>query len=464
MIIVMPAPGAPVTLVGIISTVLVDRYKCVNVNWDPDWQSLVDDGYMTVYDPPITCRDSNPTLGDGVSTVPQSVKDYVADYVADGVTDVPPRTSTVWGIGDSLTAHYVQADPLMVGGTGQPGLMVGAKSYIHWARSESQATWMYAGIFATPGYTAAQVLATHVPDLIAAATEGDTAIVWCGTNGVVLADVIAVHDALRTAKINTVAVSVVPHPSTPGDMITFNVGLRDYCQKNSVPYVDVHRLWVDQATGTLKAVYDVGDGLHPNEAGAKAAGVAIGQAVTKLFADESEDGTLPGTNIGFVGSVFVTKPLATGAVLGTHWEIAGSLGTGILGVLTDTDFVGGSCYQAVRGDTDFYFKPHIGVPVLTAGDTIRIGFALKTTIPVGGKVHWVLWNSSLVNMPMGVGLPTGGNEITLSQGISRFYADIIVPSAPSSMSFGLYFHVGGVVGTEVRVGEVAYWNLTAMGF
>lgn len=93
---VMPSPGAPVTLYGLISTMYVNRDECVNTHWDPDWQSLVDDGYMKVFDPPIACANAA-NMGDGEYTIPQALKDYIAANGGGGTveaTDITDSTST----------------------------------------------------------------------------------------------------------------------------------------------------------------------------------------------------------------------------------------------------------------------------------------------------------------------------------------------------------------------------------
>src|ERR1700759_1387697 len=115
---------------------------------------------------------------------------------------VATYTRTVWAVGDSITAGVATGtggqglgfDNTLFSSFGQPCIWYGAGAWETWALLASQAKWTFGGIFATGGFTAAQILAVHVPQVIAAASRGDTVNVLAGTNGFALADVFSIHN------------------------------------------------------------------------------------------------------------------------------------------------------------------------------------------------------------------------------------------------------------------------------
>jgi hypothetical protein len=290
----------------------------------------------------------------------------------------PIRTRTVWALGDSNTVGAatggggITFDSTVFSSTGQPCLQHQGGSWMTWALINSDCRWTCGGIFATAGFTATQILATHVPQVIAAASPGDTVAVLAGTNGNVLADVLAIHDALRAAGLYTVAFTIPPSSSsTLAPVAKVNAGITEYAEANAIPLVDLHGAVADPATDAYLSAYN-GDGVHPNHAGAQRFGQTAASVINGLFPTRVP---LIQHNAAFTGQL-VDKPLAIGAILTDGINNMAMIGSDSIGDVADSDFLGGNAYEMSRVGTNLEAKHDNWA--LVAGHRIRLGFAFKT--------------------------------------------------------------------------------------
>lgn len=202
------------------------------------------------------------------------------------------RTRTVWALGDSLTEGSspggggITYDATLFSSKGQPCLQYQEGSWVPFAVLASQARWRVGGIFATGGWSAAQILATYVSAVIAAASPGDTVVVTASTNLNVLADVKTIHATLRAAGLNTVAVTIPPNTDTgAATLLTltgFNAGLRKYAADNGIPSADDYTAMLNPATGAYVSGY-AEDAVHPSVIGNKVFGETIAAVLNGFF-------------------------------------------------------------------------------------------------------------------------------------------------------------------------------------
>jgi lysophospholipase L1-like esterase len=367
----------------------------------------------------------------------------------------------VWAIGDSLTTgtdgglNYDAA--LYSTQFGHPAVWYQSHTWQAWALMASDARWTFGGSWGTGGYSAAQILATHVPSVLAAADPGDTVVVLAGTNGNVLADVKTIHATLRAAGLRTIACTIPPSSaSTLSSVAAFNSGLKDYAADNGIVVADIHAAVVDHDTGSYQSAYDDGAGIHPSEAGYRQFGYTIAAALAHVFPD-SRPSSLVDHNATFTGSL-QTKPLALGSPGNADYGLLAGIGTGTFGPAANSNFRGGFGYKLTRGDTDM--NAVLTNPMtLAAGHRMRVGMALEA-VPAGSGT----WGFRLESSTTGVKIPFAlgyGTAFSLGQEAGRFYTDFTVPTLPD-YDYRLRINVTGN-GSTLHLGEVTMFDLTAMG-
>jgi len=371
----------------------------------------------------------------------------------------PRRTRTVLAVGDSLTEGSgaggggLTTDVAVFPTRAHGALQYQGGSWVTWALLASQARWTIGGVFATGGYTAAQILATHVPAAIAAAKPGDTVVVLAGTNGNVFTDVQAIHEALRNAGLHTVAVTIPPSTSsTLSNVAAFNARLKAYAAAKAIPLVDVHGALVDPATGAYLTAYN-GDGVHPNQLGAQLMGQTIATVLNGFHATPVP---LVEHNAAITGQL-QSNPLAQAALTsGTDFGTLSGLGTSTIAQASDADFRGGKCYLFTRGDTDI--NGRLKTATLVPGNRMRVGMALKAAAGTSWGMRWES-NTTGQKVLLGVGYPT---SFSVPQGIARFYVEFTVPTLPDYVYRSPRLYVGGA-GAALSLGEITVQDLTAMG-
>jgi lysophospholipase L1-like esterase len=366
----------------------------------------------------------------------------------------------VWALGDSHTAGVgtagggISYDSAVYSSQQQGGLWYQGGSWVPWALMTSGARWTIRGVAATGGYTAAQVLATHVPQILAAAARRDTVVVHAGTNGNVVADVITIHTTLRAAGLNTVAVLIPPNTaSSLSAVLAFNEALRTWALTNSVPIADLHSIFADPTTGLWLSAYN-NDGTHPNQLGVQLGGQTIAAALNTLLPAGS---LLIDHNAAMTGSL-QTKPLALGSpVNGTDYSSLSALGTSTIASAAVTGMTGGNGYVFTRGDTDI--NARMALWTLIAGHRYRLGFAIKADVTSGSWGMRLESNTTGNAKLWGLGYTT---NIGTSQPLGRFFSEFTAPASLPDFVYRLRMNIAGA-GTVLSIGEVTMFDLTALG-
>ncbi|MEV8023649.1 SGNH/GDSL hydrolase family protein [Microbacterium sp. NPDC080220] len=379
------------------------------------------------------------------------------------------RTRRVWAMGDSITDQGVAWSSAPYGSEVnaarlQGGLWQNNNAWTTWATLASEGKWTLAGVAATAGYTPAQILATHVPNVIARATPGDTVVVLAGTNGASTAmnDIPRIHEALRAAGLHTVAVTTPPRNSAPSTPQTLNAALQAWAASYGVPIADAHAALVDATTGGYVTGWDNGDGVHLSEAGAKVLGETIAATLSTLF-DTAVSPLVPFNTPAT--NYLQTKPLALSSpTVGTDFQNLTSVGTGSFLPAAFAAAKGGYGYVANRGDTDI--SGRFGTYALVAGHKYRLGLAFDLALAGGGTFFMRLdsntgtTNGTLWAMGYHTASPSG-KVLNNSVSNRRFYAEFTVPPGFGD-TYRLRFTLAGE-GSVAKFSEITVADLTSLG-
>lgn len=391
----------------------------------------------------------------GMTAAGQALATAASAAVQRAALALAPRTRTVWTLGDSLTVGNLAYDSGVFASLGQPCIQYNPGAWPTWALLNSEARWTFGGHFATAGYSAAQILATHVPSVIAAAAAGDTVVVLAGTNGYVIGDVQAIHAALHAAGLHSVVVSVPP--STPAGINTvgnFNAGLARYAAGANLPYADIHSAVVDRATGAYQAALD-SDGVHPNAAGFRVFGETIAATLNPLWASAVP---LADHNLALTAAPY-TNPLCLDEVTDeTDYKALSALGTSTIDKAANAAFVGGYGYKMTRGDTDIMVYLSTA-KTLVAGHRYRFGFAWQGTAGSGSYGMRTESNTTGGAQLIGMGY---GQPFTTNSGPGRWYIEFTCPTLPDYSYRMPRIGVSGA-GAILELGECTFQDLTAMG-
>ena len=376
------------------------------------------------------------------------------------VAAIQPKRRRVWGLGDSHTAGIstggggITASGSFFGGdTTRGGINYRGGTWLPWAHLASNGAWTIAGAAAAGGYTAAQIITTHLPRILDAASIGDIVVVFAGTNGEVLADVITIHKTLIAAGLNTIAVTLPPNAaSTVASVRSFNTQLETFCDENGIRVADVSRAVGDPATGAWASTY-YGDGTHGNQVGCKVVGETIAAVVNAITSGPI---LLIEHNASMPGQQLFAKPLALGSpVSGTDYSNVGGVGDGSFAPASFTEARGGSGYKAVVGAGGTVINGIIGSATLVAGSMYRFGCIVKAALS-GANPRWAVYLETTAGAVIcGFGYTT--NLVTTIDS-SRFFFDFPVPVGLPVYSVRVHVVAIGI-GTEVSVGEVTLVNL-----
>lgn len=361
------------------------------------------------------------------------------------------NNNTLMALGDSITANG--------GGLVAPGTLVQnfnfqAVGYPIWANLLSGGRFKFLGSAATPGYTTAQILATHVPTVLA--LKPRYCVVCAGQNSQGdLASYLTIVQTLVAAGITPI-LATVPATGTGAALLKLNAYIRKLATVHSLPIVDFYRATVDPASGLYRSGYS-GDGIHPTEAGAKAMGQALADVVTGLIsvahdyaaprkASANTDSTLAFTNPLFLTDNAAAVPLATGASFLASFK-ASSFAT-VAGIA-------GRAWSLVRGTANGIVRLAALAPA--NGDRIELSVAMSSTVKaVGGTVTFRLEDSSngqpYVAFGFSEDIPAG----------SRFAIEWVAPSDRVSANQRVTIQLQGAENAAVQIGEFTARNLSAL--
>ncbi|CAI0944840.1 Uncharacterised protein [Serratia ficaria] len=347
--------------------------------------------------------------------------------------------SDVFSIGDSITAFGQAASGSNATGTIYKPL-VNAQCWAAWAMLKTGARYRYVGMSATGGFTASQILATHVPKAIVA--KPTFCIVLAGRNDVVkLLDfetetrpaLAQIYLQLRFAGIIPIVctMSAQSGNSEAQDVLRYKINAfcRQYAAKYGLPLVDLHAATTDPLTGQWIPGYNQ-DASHPWPIAAKVMGEAVADAMIEWQAP-----TTPRK------AVSVTTPTNSDNILPNPLFIESSDGvpsgwvvdsSGVFSVETDPDILGNAFVMTGAGTS--IAAAHCTVPV-DAGQKYGFGVEIKMSANSSSWVSiYVVSGTSIIDGAETIYLAGIRNWKYSTDGYGYFYYEFTAPSDYSEVT------------------------------
>ena len=334
-------------------------------------------------------------------------------------------------IGDSITAFTETTSAAYNSTSRNEAPCVCQQGWPIWAEMMSDGRIKYAGISATGGYRADQILATHVPNAVAAAPT--FCVVLAGRNNVVqsytyaqtAADLQSIYLTLRKAGITPVLCSM---PAQSGNtdaqnLLRYQINefIRAYAEANQLPFVDFHKATTDPLTGEWYSGWNY-DASHPTSTGAKAMATALvnamGPWVLNVNPRMAVSNTTPAASTNLI-----TNPLFLTSASGTApdgWTVI-TAGTTTLG--TDST-VSGNVWNITAAAN---YSMTIAV---TARQSLAFGVRVKMTAATQNAIY-IVAGSSATGTQYLAGIKRWHKE---TDGFGYFYKEFTVPTGVTAVT------------------------------
>jgi lysophospholipase L1-like esterase len=387
-------------------------------------------------------------------------------------------------IGDSLTAFgfdYAQ-DSAHGAATGDIGAMT-PNNWGMWASLDSQGRIRYGGAAATAGFTSAQILeATRELLATPPARPIAYATVLAGTNDIgdelplagTQANLTAIYDLLVAHGITPVLCTLPPRDGVEAGYspetivrqrdatILLNQWIAHTAQVNGWPLVDLYSALVDPETGEYKPGLH-SDFLHQNSAGAQVMGAALAEALagyepspSPLLADSQSDTAYAVGNNLFLSSL---------GGLPEDWEASGSQK---LEVAPDPA-IEGDAFSLTRVGTgeageDEYGEAWASTPMpVQPGDVVYLAGHIQSNVQAAtGAIYYRLISYPSDSTSV-FGLYDWNRDILGSEQWGTFAIETTVPNLGSDHALQLQAIVKGPPGTQLKLAQVTWLNMTQSG-
>lgn len=333
--------------------------------------------------------------------------------------------------GDSITALTEAA----TSGTAEPirnlAPLVCAQGWPIWAQHFSNGLIRYSGVYATGGFTTAQILQIHIPQVVAA--KPSFCVVLAGRNDInqkinidiTLANLKSMFLTLRRAGIIPVVCTMCAQSENDTQQNILQSSINDwlvsYAVKYGLPLVDFHSATIDPATGTWAPGYNF-DKSHPTPVGARAMGKRLSDTMTKWVAptypriavEQSDPATHPNQ---------IPNPLlyANDGVNPSGWTV---ITPGTSAVVDDASITGKAWQLSSGADRS------ITIPVVS-GASYGFGFKFKTVSENTCEVYAVAGSDRTATSGYLAGIKRWQGN-TVDFGV--FYDEFTVPAGVSNIT------------------------------
>lgn len=350
---------------------------------------------------------------------------------------VGPMRNDFFFIGDSITA-FSHATSLAADNNNRNEAPTHcAQSWPMWAEFLSKGKLKYAGLSATGGFLASQILATHVP--VAVAAKPTFCVVLAGRNNVVynysytntVTNLAAIYDTLRKAGIIPVLCNMCAQTGNTATQETLryqvNDFIRAYADKYQLPFVDMHEATTDPATGGW---YDNPmmhiDWSHPTGAGAKVMGAKLVEAMQPWLRNHhvrmAVNVTVPATSDNLLDNpLFYTSADSTNPDTWTVNAVAKSE------LLVDAAIKGKAWHVSANGAT---MSNHSKTVTVEPGQKYGFGFMAKMN---GTAVNhcYIVSGSDATGVTFLAGIRRWN---TVTDGYGYFYQEFTAPAGVTSVT------------------------------
>lgn len=383
--------------------------------------------------------------------------------------DVPARPAArAMGLGDSITA-----DGTTLPTSSADFVHNSDYSWLMWASLLSMGRIEFAGVAATATFRTDQIIATHLPTVLAARPA--FCPVHAGTNDVgnlttaqTLANLKFIFDTLLAAGITPVGTTMLPKEtltsSSRQPLDAMSAFIVRYGRLRGFPVVDWTTPFIDP-DGSWKSYTSPTPGLynrddtHPNGAGAKIMGQRVLDALAPFL--PPAPGPLA-TSVNFLSDFSLAK---TNGLLLTDTNADGVADNVIAAAATGAQYTLTPMTESEgRGNWQNLKRTSTGSPVINtahtpipAGNRVRVSCKVKTSGIVAGNGVWHLrWAT---DTPTDVAaLRSQRQDVTLG----LFSREFVMPTIAGHQNLKLYAYIDGGAG-ELSVGEIQMVDLTARG-
>lgn len=384
------------------------------------------------------------------------------ENVASAVSRIAPkipgdlvRGNTVSAVGDSITANG-GAWPLQL-----------ARSWLQWACALSGGRARAARPHASGGYTTAQILAEHVPAVIADSPRPAACVVLGGTNDTpntgggltAVANLTTMYRMLRAAGIVPILATIPPRSESGGiynanrDII--NTFVCRYAAANGLPLVDFHAALTGD-DGFYLSGYDA-DGVHPSEQGAEAMGAALGSVLAELLPPGKSPLAVDNTGASLrVGNpLFLTDTNSDGVP--DNWAKTGAGGESTVSLVDATTDAAGNWLTIDKTGGTAASGARVSNISVTAGNVLRWDVVARVSnLAAGASVVVAVANSASPNTIYAGPLYTWSRAI----GPAVLSVEVTVPAGVTAILLDAY--VTGGTG-RLELAQSTLRNLTTLG-
>jgi len=337
-------------------------------------------------------------------------------------------------IGDSITAFTQSTSGAYNNTNRDEAPCVCEQGWPVWAQFFSAGRVNFAGISATGGYRADQILATHVPVAVAAAPT--FCVVLAGRNNIVqrvaydqtVSDMEKIFKTLRQAGIIPVccAMSAQTGNDDEQNILRYNINafVRSYAQRYALPFVDFHADTTDPATGEWFSGWNY-DASHPTGTGALAMGQCFAAALEPwtppVLPPIPASQTTPAASRNLIPNPML---LENDGINPAGWTVVNQSTSGF----TEDAGVKGAVWQlALSGSVQA--RRYITLPV-TPGERLGFGFVWRSDTDSVNHIYIVAGDDQT-----GKSFLAGVRRWTKeSGGFGTFYREFTVPDGTESVT------------------------------
>ncbi len=348
-------------------------------------------------------------------------------------------------------------------------------SYLLWAILLSGGRLQYAGTFATGGVSSSTIKANWLAAVVAA--KPDMCIIGpMMTNdfglGVSFATTVANMESVISTLLNAGIIPVMcvePPDNIAANeniaMVQRNLWALRYASRHSLPIIDFYTVLSDTSGNWIPSLNNLGDGLHPNGAGAKVMGQQVVNAlVSGTLAPTRENPPLMySAQVASDTTTLLTNQLLLNNVttpgVPDNWTYIGGTATSSLAADGSTPAAPrvaarGNLFSVTRGTTDTVATT--AALTVTPGDRLHFSAHVEATVEASaGAASFRLVDSGtfadLFSFQFATDIPSG----------SVMTGEIVVPSTVTAVK--AYSATLNAAGAVMKFGQVTLVDLTAQG-
>ena len=316
-----------------------------------------------------------------------------------------------------------------------------------------------------PGQTSSQIAARFATDVVAHSPA--TVVIMAGTNdatngsfssttlAATTANLKSMIDEAKQAGIQPIICTIPPRGDATNynhNVQMINGAIHQLAKSEKVLLVDFFSILVDPTTGVYKSGYDLGDGIHPSPAAAKAMAQYFITATANLFGPAQEAIVATSgdqTNL-------IPNPLFLTSTSAWTSSNSGTSPAPTYSVLTDPAISGNWFSFTLPGATapGQYYAVNGPTALVTAGHHMAYSFKFQ----IAGLQE----NGGHLNM----GYAYGAQNFTynyLTDTAGTFYIEFTAPSATFTPGFFVYPSVNSSK-IQIKIAQMSLVDLTTLGY